>query len=87
MLTCAHCGSALSMLDLKQAERLLRELQQAANAGPVDPELPLKLKAARREVEDAFSAPTHDWLHRASTAGIVEAGLGVVLGWLKDTGS
>jgi hypothetical protein len=81
---CAHCGSPLSMLDMKQAEHLIEQLKHAAVPKPIDPDLPLKLQQARREVEQAFSAPGHDWMHRASTAGLVEAGLGVVLGWLKD---
>jgi hypothetical protein len=80
---CAHCGSPLSMLDMKQAERLIEQLKQAAEPKLIDASLPQQLAQARHEVEQAFSAPGHDWMHRASTTGLVEAGLGVVLGWLK----
>jgi hypothetical protein len=50
---CSHCGAPLSMLDIAHADRLVQQLQQAANrtSGPVDPSLPLDLARARREVE------------------------------------
>src|SRR5262249_35012289 len=70
---CAHCGSPLSMLDMKQAEHLIQQLKDAAAPKPIDSDLPLKLLQARHEVEQAFSAPGHDWMHRASSAGLVEA--------------
>lgn len=54
---CGHCGSPLSILDATQAERLVTELREADRTGrPVDPALPMRLAAARREVETSFAA-------------------------------
>lgn len=54
---CGHCGSPLSILDARQAEALVAQLQHADNASrPVDPALPLRLAAARREVAASFEA-------------------------------
>ena len=54
---CSHCGTPLSMLDMKQAERLVAQLQKAEDrATPaVDPTLPIELLRARRETERAFA--------------------------------
>ena len=53
---CAHCGSALSMLDMKQAGALVSELRESEQqARSIDPALPLELERARREVEAAFA--------------------------------
>jgi hypothetical protein len=55
--TCDHCGSPLSVLDTKQAERLVAELRNADRSGrPVDPTLPLQLAQARGELERSFAA-------------------------------
>jgi hypothetical protein len=85
---CAHCGSPLSMLDMKQSHQLLADLKDAAEPRPVDPELPMKLALAKREVELWFGPdPSRpNWWHDASTSGIVEAGLSTVAKWLKNSG-
>ena len=45
------------MLDLKQAGTLVAQLQQADRpVHPVDADLPIRLEAARREVETAFAS-------------------------------
>src|SRR5262249_48091582 len=49
--TCRHCGSPLSMLDMKQSQQMLNQLQEAAAPKAVDPNLALKLAMAKREVE------------------------------------
>lgn len=55
--TCGHCGSPLSLLDLKQAGLLIEQLQKADSDGrTVDPALPMRLEQARREVEASFAA-------------------------------
>lgn len=55
--TCAHCGSPLSMLDLRQTGKLVARLREADREDkPVDPTLPLQLAKARRDVEAAFAA-------------------------------
>jgi hypothetical protein len=84
---CAHCGSPVSMLDLRQAERLVQQLQRAEDrAGrPVDPALPLELARARRDVEAAFAAFERDdaWFRDVSSAGLVGAGLRALARWLE----
>jgi hypothetical protein len=83
---CTHCGSPLSMLDMKQAEALVAQLQRAEDRAnrPVDPALPLELARARREVEAAFASERDaEWFRHASSAGLVGAGLHVIAKWLK----
>lgn len=83
---CAHCGSALSMLDLTHARDLVVQLQQADRAGrPVDPALPMRLEQARREVETAFAGFEREprWFEGVSTSGPVGAGLISLARWLK----
>ena len=75
---CGHCGSALSMLDLQHAERLVSQLRNADRTGqPVDPALPLALARARRETDDAFRGlPGHEpWDDDSWSLGLVGAGL------------
>ena len=88
---CAHCGSPLSMLDLKQAERLVEQLQKAEDRAhqPVDPTLPIELERVRRQTERVFAGFRNDevWTSVASSAGadlnLVTAGLSLVARWLK----
>jgi len=84
---CAHCGSPLSMLDMKQAEKLVTQLQKAEDRAnqPVDPTLPIELERVRRETERAFDAFPNDavWLGDAAPAGLVGAGLSVLARWLR----
>jgi hypothetical protein len=81
---CAHCGSPISMLDMKQAERLVEQLQDAATPRPIAPDLALQMERAKRQVEASFAAMEHGdrWWHDASSFGLVEAGLGAVIGFL-----
>jgi len=84
--TCPHCGSPLSMVDLKQAQTLIAQLRDAATPKPIDPALPLNLAKARQEVEAAFAAFDHrndDWWRDASSSGLVEAGFAAIARWLK----
>lgn len=85
--SCAHCGSALSMLDLAQAEALVEQLQRAdaRTRGPVDPALPLELARARRQAELAFEHLERDtvWISDASSFGLVGASLMAMARWLK----
>ena len=84
---CRHCGSALSMLDMKQAEALVARLQKAEDRSgqPVDPALPMELARARREVDAAFAGMEHGeaWFREVSATGLVGAGLSAVARWLK----
>jgi hypothetical protein len=84
---CAHCGSALSMLDLGQAEALVARLRGAAApaAREIDPALPLALERARREVATAFAQFEREpgWYDSVSSAGLVGAALGSISRWLR----
>lgn len=91
---CEHCGSRLSMLDMKQAEKLVEQLRHADRSGePVDPALPLELARARQQVEDAFrrvpstSGSTELWLSEMQTHGLVGAGLSALARWLNRESS
>ena len=84
---CPHCGAALSMLDLAQAEKLIHRLKHAEDrtSGPVDPSLPLELARARREVEDAFAGlpAKPSWHASVSSDGLIGAGFAALARWLK----
>jgi Zn-finger nucleic acid-binding protein len=85
---CSHCGSPVSMLDMKQPQELLAQLQQAAAPKPVDPELMLKLARAKDEVESSFRTQKLDkveWGGDSSTS-LVDAGLSAVARWLTKSG-
>jgi len=85
--TCAHCASALTMLDLRQAERLVSQLRQADRGDRlIDPALPLALTRARRDVNAAFDAFERDpsWYTSVSTSGLVGAGLAALSRWLRE---
>jgi Zn-finger nucleic acid-binding protein len=84
---CSHCGSPLSVLDLKQAATLVEELQRAdRKSQDVDPALPMRLAAARRETEAAFAALERnpEWFQSVASTGLVGASLTSVARWLKD---
>jgi uncharacterized protein YbaR (Trm112 family) len=85
---CSHCGTPLSMLDMKQAEKLVEQLQKAEDRAhaPVDPSLPLALERVRRQTEHAFrgfSDDDHLWLRLVEPSGVdlVAAGLKLVARW------
>jgi uncharacterized protein YbaR (Trm112 family) len=83
---CGHCGSPLSMLDLKQAQTLVEQLQKADRSGqPIDPALPLNLERARRETEANFAGLVRDtsFLEDISATDLVSAGLQAFARWLK----
>jgi DNA-directed RNA polymerase subunit RPC12/RpoP len=84
---CEHCGSPLSMLDMKQAAAIVSELQRASQPRPIDPALPLNLARAQREVEASFAAmgADADWWKEAPSSGLVGAGLNAVIRWLKQS--
>jgi Zn-finger nucleic acid-binding protein len=86
---CGHCGSALSMLDLKQAGALVQQLRDADRGKDgVDAALPLHLSRARRDVEASFAAFERDqsWFEDVSSVGLVQAGLTAVNRWMKRSG-
>lgn len=83
---CGHCGSALSMLDMSQAETVVQQLRNADRSGqPIDPLLPLNLASARSQTEAAFAGlpDGRRWLDDVSTMGLVGAGLQLVMRVVK----
>ncbi len=84
--SCRHCGSPLSMLDMKQAGLLVEQLRRAdRSAEAVDPTLPLELERARREVDVAFRGLEDSvWLNDAGPGGLVGAGLQALARWLRN---
>ena len=85
--SCAHCGSALSMLDMTQAEALIDTLRDAErSSGAVDPSLPMRLARSRRDVHAAFEnfdRGAH-WFDDVSSTGLVGAGLSSIARWLRE---
>jgi endogenous inhibitor of DNA gyrase (YacG/DUF329 family) len=82
---CGHCGSPLSMLDLKQAEAMVAQLRDADRGkGTIDPALPLDLLRAKRDVEAVFGSleTENRWLRDVSNQDLVGAGLKMVARWL-----
>ena len=84
--TCPHCGTALSMIDMQQAQTIVRQLQEADRpAHEIDPGLGLSLAQARRDVEAVFASfdqsPT--WFSDVASDGVVGAGLTAIARWLK----
>jgi len=73
------------MLDLKQAQDVVKQLQMAAQPKPIDPALPLELERARKQVEAAFAADRANelWWNEVSDANLVQAGVNAILRWLK----
>jgi DNA-directed RNA polymerase subunit RPC12/RpoP len=75
---CGHCGSALSMLDVHQAEKLIAQLREADRTDKViDPALPLALERARRQTESLFEGldDRGGWDVEIGSLGLVGAGL------------
>jgi endogenous inhibitor of DNA gyrase (YacG/DUF329 family) len=83
---CPYCHSPISMLDMKQPQRMLEQLKQAAEPHPIDPALPLKVALAKSQLDASFAAVERDpqWWSDASTIGLVGAGLNAVARWLSD---
>jgi hypothetical protein len=87
---CAHCGSPLSMLDMKQAAKLIEELKEdprvSRRLGLLDAAfLPMQLERARRETAATFDAFDHSpsWYDDVSSSSLLGAGLTAVMRWLK----
>jgi endogenous inhibitor of DNA gyrase (YacG/DUF329 family) len=83
---CPYCHAPISMLDMKQPQRMLDQLKHAAEPRPFDPALPMKLASAKLELETSLA--DHDrspeWWSDAASSGLVQAGLSAVARWLSD---
>jgi hypothetical protein len=78
---CPHCGSALSMLDMKQMEQMVAHLKEAEQPRAVDPTLPVALEQVKRVTEHHFASITF----ASEPESLVEAGLRLVVRWIKDS--
>ena len=82
---CEHCGSPLSILDMKQPQRLLQELKGAQH--PIDEKrLMFDLTMAKLEGETSLSVlrGEPDWIKDVSTTGLVHACLSAVARWIEN---
>jgi Zn-finger nucleic acid-binding protein len=79
---CPHCGSPLTMLDMKQMGQMVATLKQAeqqkTQPHAVDPALPLLLERQRLDTERQFAAIGAE----GGGQSLVEAGLRQVVRWL-----
>jgi hypothetical protein len=77
------------MLDMRQAERVVEQLQKAEDRArqPIDPTLPLQLERVRRQTERQFAGFRDDdlWLSVAEVTApdLVAAGLKLVARWFS----
>jgi hypothetical protein len=78
---CPHCGTPLSMFDLKQTQEVIAQLRHAAEPRPIDPALPLELARVRREMGSA--GPGADWGLDDSASGFLAAGFAILKDCLK----
>jgi Zn-finger nucleic acid-binding protein len=85
--SCSHCGSPLSMLDMKQAQRLVAQLQKAEDRArqPIDPTLPIELERVKRHTEWTFANMERDnqWVRDMLSTDLVGAGLSAVARWFR----
>lgn len=80
---CAHCGTPVSMIDLKQIEQMAAHLRLAAEASrTVDPMLPERLAREKSEVEALFASLRNDSDRaRGNSFDLVEVGLRMISKW------
>jgi hypothetical protein len=79
---CTHCGSEISMVDLKQSQEMLEQLRQAAQPKPADPTLPLELLKVRHDMDLLFGRKPEPLLKEIS-GDLVHACLATVAGWFN----
>lgn len=80
---CPYCHSAISILDLKQQQRMLAELKEAAEPKPVDPALTLKLAMIKERTAALFEVHDAKWWDDARSGDLIQAGLNAVARWLE----
>jgi len=81
---CKHCGSSISVLDMKQAKQTLAQLQKAAEPRPIDPMLPMELAMAKREMDRAFGPMDsgRELTVASVSSELIQDVLGAVSRWL-----
>jgi uncharacterized protein with PIN domain len=75
---CPHCGSALSMLDMKQMQQMVDHLKEAEQTRAADPALPITLQRVKFDTESHFAAISSG----GESQSLVEAGVRLVVQWL-----
>jgi endogenous inhibitor of DNA gyrase (YacG/DUF329 family) len=78
--SCPHCSAPLSMLDMKQAEKLVEQLR---NARPGDKVARVLHIDGETDVSAAHRRKDAAWFADVSTSGLVGAGLHLVVRWLS----
>jgi DNA-directed RNA polymerase subunit RPC12/RpoP len=80
---CPHCGTPISMIDLKQIEAMTEHLRRAVEASrTVDPMLPARLAQEKSEVEALFASLRNDEARaRGNSFDLIDAGLRVIARW------
>jgi DNA-directed RNA polymerase subunit RPC12/RpoP len=85
--TCTHCGSPISMLDMKQPQELLKELQAVAAPRPANPTLAVDLELAKLHTDLLFDESNPGWWKNAdSKSSLVHAGLDALTRFLTRSG-
>ena len=79
---CPYCHSPISMLDMKQQQQMLAQLQDAASPRPVNPTLPLQLAMATERTSALFDTHDDQWWQDAGSGDLVQAGLKLVARWI-----
>ena len=70
------------MLDMKQQQQMLAQLQEAAAPKPVDPTLPMQLALATERTSALFKPDDAEWWDDARSGDLVMAGLKLVARWI-----
>ena len=79
---CAHCGTAISMLDVPQIGRMVEQLRNASADQPtIDPTLPLRLELEKQHVETLFATLRAGRDTADAPFGLVELGLRALSHW------
>jgi hypothetical protein len=85
--TCGHCRAPVSMLDARQVEKVVAELEQAeARRHDVDPALPVRLVLDRAEVERRFGAMALGSSGCGGPGDLVRAGVDALIGLVSARG-
>ena len=82
---CPYCHSVISMLDMKQQQKMLAQLREAAEPRPVDPTLPLRLVLATERTSALFKEDDTEWWKDARSGDLVQAGLKAVARWITTS--
>jgi hypothetical protein len=77
--SCDHCHSPVSMLDMQQPQRMLKQLNQAASSKS-------QFKPEDFPFIQHHADANHDWWKVVSSFGLIQAGLKMVGRWLSRIG-